>query len=39
MSIKLCLAGEGAMGLNHIKALKTLEVGMISMRVSFRRRV
>jgi 2-hydroxy-4-carboxymuconate semialdehyde hemiacetal dehydrogenase len=25
MSIKLCLAGEGAMGLNHIKALKTLE--------------
>ncbi len=25
MGIKLCLAGEGAMGLNHIKALKTLE--------------
>ena len=25
MSINLCLAGEGAMGLNHMKALKTLE--------------
>jgi len=25
MAIKLCLAGEGAMGLNHIKALKTLD--------------
>lgn len=25
MPIKLCLAGEGAMGLNHMKALRTLE--------------
>lgn len=25
MSLKICLAGEGAMGLNHMKSLRQIE--------------